>query len=198
VLWSAWSDWLVVCDCGFSVSALWCPLTTPIILLEFLLPWMWGISSWLLQQSAAAAPYLGHGVAPLGRRPWPWAWGRGCPLCRYSHNDWFQASNVMSLNTGLGRDACSQSSWDGVSWLQGTPEWFPYTETLGQQCAHYDWKSQDLDLTCKTLVAMMTQVKNSQDSLLCLACVMFVCVCVCVCVCVSRSVVSNSLWPHGL
>ena len=31
----------------------------------FLLPWMWGISSWLLQQSAAAAPYLGRGVAPL-------------------------------------------------------------------------------------------------------------------------------------
>ena len=25
-----------------------------------------------------------------------------------------------------------------------------------------------------------------------------VCVCVCVCVCVSHSVVSNSLWPHGL
>ena len=25
----------------------------------------WGISPWLLQQSAAAAPYLGHGVAPL-------------------------------------------------------------------------------------------------------------------------------------
>ena len=26
---------------------------------------MWGVSSWLLHQSAAAAPYLGHGVAPL-------------------------------------------------------------------------------------------------------------------------------------
>ena len=26
-----------------------------------------GISSWLLQQSAAAAPYLGRGVSPLGR-----------------------------------------------------------------------------------------------------------------------------------
>ena len=45
-----WSDWLVVCDYGFSVSALWCPLTTPILLLGFLLPWMWGISSQLLQQ----------------------------------------------------------------------------------------------------------------------------------------------------
>ena len=26
-LWSMWSDWLAFCDYGFSVSALWCPLT---------------------------------------------------------------------------------------------------------------------------------------------------------------------------
>ena len=35
----------------------------------FLLPWTWGISSGLLQQSAAAAPYLGQGVSP--HRPPP-------------------------------------------------------------------------------------------------------------------------------
>ena len=45
--WSMWSDWLVFCDYGFSVSALWCPLTTPTVLLGFLLPWMKGISSQL-------------------------------------------------------------------------------------------------------------------------------------------------------
>ena len=38
------------------------PLATPTILLGFLLPWAWGISSRLLQQSTAAAPYLGRGV----------------------------------------------------------------------------------------------------------------------------------------
>ena len=43
------SDWLVFCDYGFSVSALWCPLATPILLLGFLLPRTWGISSRLLQ-----------------------------------------------------------------------------------------------------------------------------------------------------
>ena len=32
-----WLDWLVVCEYGFSVSALWCPLATPTILLGFLL-----------------------------------------------------------------------------------------------------------------------------------------------------------------
>ena len=66
-----WSDWLVVYDCGFSLSAPWCPVSMPMVLLGFLLPWTWGISSWLILQSAATAPYLGCGVAPIGRHPWP-------------------------------------------------------------------------------------------------------------------------------
>ena len=69
-----WSDWLVFCDYGFSVSALWCPLATPTILIGFLLPWTWGISSRLLQQSTAAAPYLGRVVSPHHRPSWPWTW----------------------------------------------------------------------------------------------------------------------------
>ena len=64
-----WSDWLVFCDCGFSLSALWCPLLVPTILtwvsltldVEYLL--------------TAAAPNLGHGVSPLGHRFWLWTWG---------------------------------------------------------------------------------------------------------------------------
>ena len=40
----------------------------------FLLPWAWGISSRLLQQSAAAAPYLGWGVSPHCGPSWPSAW----------------------------------------------------------------------------------------------------------------------------
>ena len=69
-----WSDWLVFCDYGFSVSALWCPLTTPTVLLGFLLPWTWSVSSWLLQQSTAAARYLGGGVSPQGCPSWSWMW----------------------------------------------------------------------------------------------------------------------------
>ena len=34
-LWSMWSDWLVFCDYGFSVSALWSPLATPTVFLGF-------------------------------------------------------------------------------------------------------------------------------------------------------------------
>ena len=63
------TDWLVVCECGFSLSALWCPLSAPTTLLGFLLPWTWVISSLLLQQSTVAAPYLGSRVAPLDCHP---------------------------------------------------------------------------------------------------------------------------------
>ena len=37
-----WSDWLVFCDYGFSVPALWCPLAIPTVLLGFLLIWTKG------------------------------------------------------------------------------------------------------------------------------------------------------------
>ena len=77
-----WLDWLVFYDYGFSVSALLCPLATPTILLGFLLPWAWGISSWLLQQSAVTAPYFGRRVSPHGRPSWPWMWSSSSlPSC---------------------------------------------------------------------------------------------------------------------
>ena len=69
-----WSDWLVVCDYGLNVSALWCCLTTPTVLVEFLLPWSWGIYSRLLQQSAATAPFFRPGVSYQGCPSWPWTW----------------------------------------------------------------------------------------------------------------------------
>ena len=87
-----WLDWLVFCEYGFSVFALWCPLATPTVLLGFLLCWAWGISSWLLQQSAtigltldegylltATLPDLQRGIAPLGppAPTQPWLLGRG-------------------------------------------------------------------------------------------------------------------------
>ena len=40
--------WLVICDCGFSLPALWCPLSGPTVFLGFLLPCTWGMSSRLL------------------------------------------------------------------------------------------------------------------------------------------------------
>ena len=69
-----WLDWLDFCDSGFSVSALWCRLATPTILRGFLLPWTCGISSRLLQQSAATARYLGRGISPHCHHSWLWMW----------------------------------------------------------------------------------------------------------------------------
>ena len=67
-----WSDCLVFCDYGFTVSALWCPFATPTVLLGFLSPWTWGLSSRLPQQSTATAPYLGRGEGRLrGATPCP-------------------------------------------------------------------------------------------------------------------------------
>ena len=78
-------DWLVFRDYGFCVSSLWCPLATPTILLVFLLPWTWGISSRLLQQSVATAPYLGWGVSPHHPRSWPWTWSSSArPSCAHT------------------------------------------------------------------------------------------------------------------
>ena len=56
------------------------PFLSTYCLLGFLLPWTWGISSQLLQQSADAAPYLGCGVSPHGCCSWPWMWGTSSRL----------------------------------------------------------------------------------------------------------------------
>ena len=101
-----WLDWLVFCDYGFSVSALWCPLATPTILLGFLLPWTWGISSRLLQQSAAAAPYLGWRVSPHHHPSWPWTWSSSSrPSCTCAATApwmWSCSSRPLPLTSGVG------------------------------------------------------------------------------------------------
>ena len=79
-----WLDWLVFCDYGLCVCPLM-PLVTPTVLLGFLLPWAWGISSQLLQQSAASAPYLGRGVSPHSRPSWTWTWSSSSrPSCTHT------------------------------------------------------------------------------------------------------------------
>ena len=101
-----WLDCLVFCEYGFSVFALLCPLTTPTILLGFLLPWAWGISSRLLQQSAANAPYLGWGVSPHCRPSWPSTWDSSSrPSCARAATapwTWGWSSWPPPLASGVG------------------------------------------------------------------------------------------------
>ena len=100
-----WLDWLVFCEYGFSVFALWCPLATPTVLLGFLLPWSWGISSWLLQQSTANAPYLEWGVSPHGRPSWPRMWSSySWPSCAHAGTApwmWGWSSRPPPLASGV-------------------------------------------------------------------------------------------------
>ena len=94
------------CDYGFSLSARWCLLSVPTILLGYLLTWMWGVSSWLLQQSAATAPYLGGG-------------GRGESLLKIISNliTWTTAlSNSMKTKPcHVGPPKMGESWWRGLT-----------------------------------------------------------------------------------
>ena len=66
----------------FTLSALLFPFSMPTLLVGFPLPWMWSISSPLLQQSTAAAPDLGRRVSPLGCRSWRGVSPLGLPAPR--------------------------------------------------------------------------------------------------------------------
>ena len=89
-----WLDWLVFCDYGFSVSALWCPLATPTVFLGFLLP------------APAKRPYLGRGVFPHHRPSWPWMWNSSStPCCTRAATapwTWGCSSRLLPLTSDMG------------------------------------------------------------------------------------------------
>ena len=86
--------------------ALWCPLATPTVLLGFLSPWTQGISSRLLQQSTASAPYLGWGVSPHGCPSWPWTWSSSsqpsCACAAAAPWAWGCSSQLPPLTSDMG------------------------------------------------------------------------------------------------
>ena len=122
-----WLDWQVFCDYGFSVSALWYPLATTAVLLGFLLPWTCGISSRLLQQSAAAAPYLGQGISPHRCPSWPCTWNSSSrsSCARAATAPWMWGCSSRPPPPGLGR----------------------WVAPLGRSCAIAAWHSWPLHLT---------------------------------------------------
>ena len=70
------------------------------------LPCAWGISSWLLQQSAATAPYLGWGVSPHSCPSWPWTCSSSSwPSCARAATPpwtWGCSSQPLPLTLGMG------------------------------------------------------------------------------------------------
>ena len=108
-LWSMWSDWLVFCDYDFSVSALWHPLATPTVLLGFLLPWTWVISSQLLPSKENALVIANILFQQHKKRLYTWTSPDGqyqnqidCILCSQR---WI--SSIQSAKTRLGADCGS-------------------------------------------------------------------------------------------
>ena len=151
-----WLDWLVFWECGFSVSALWCPLATPTILLGFLLPWAWGISSRLLQQSTAAAPYLGRGVSPHHCPSWPSTWDSSsrssCARAATALWTWGCSSWPPSLASGvefLLLAAAPGLGPGGVGLAPSSRHPWPWTwvAPLSRSCAVTAWHSRLLPLT---------------------------------------------------
>ena len=149
-----WLDWLVFCDYGFSVSALWCPLATPTILLGFLLPWMWGISSRLLQQSAATAPYLGWGVSPHCRPSWPWTWssssrpGASCEELTHWKRLWcWEGLGAGEEGDDKGWDGWMASlTWWTWVWVNSGSWWWTgrpgVLRFMGSQRVEHDWVTE--------------------------------------------------------
>ena len=101
-----WSDWLVFHDYGISVSALWCPLATPTVLLGFLFPWMRGILHGCSSKAQPAAPYLGRGESPHCRPSWPWTWSSSSqPSCTHAATSplrWASSSQPPAQTSDMG------------------------------------------------------------------------------------------------
>ena len=128
------SDCLVFCGYGFGVSALRCPHATPTVLLGFLLPRTWGISSRLLQQRAAAAPYLDEGY-PLTAAP-PDLERGAAPLRPPA-----QAQPPL-LGGGAALLAAAPDLRGVVVRLAATPDLGRGVAPLGRSCAVAAWRSR--------------------------------------------------------
>ena len=111
-----WLDWLVFCDYGFSVSALWCLSQHLLSYLGFSylgrgvsLRGCSSIAQPLLLQSAATAPYLARGVSPHGRPSWPWTW---------SSSSWPCCACTMTAPWMWGyRNLMKTVVWCYISWI---------------------------------------------------------------------------------
>ena len=114
-----WLDWLVFCDYGFSVSGLWCPLTTLTILLCFLLPWTWSISylghrigycpAATVQEQLRGATPRSRSRAAAGRSyPLPKARGRGR---EEQPHPWGQGPRLRGATPCPGSGGCMGAGW---------------------------------------------------------------------------------------
>ena len=165
--WWLWHHCLLI----WQEILLFTAILLPIIIYVYLydITWAWGISSWLLQQSAAIAPYLGRGVSPHLCPSWPSTWDSSSrPSCARTamapwmwvgppghrpwprawvhgvappaHGPWPQSQGNSSRPPPLTSDA-------GYLLSTAPPGLGPGVAPLGPSCAIAVWYSRPLPLT---------------------------------------------------
>ena len=111
-----WSDWLVFCDYGFSVSALWGPLAAPTVLLGFLLPWRKAIFSWLPLLTLNMEQLLSGLLRPAAAAPWRWGCSSRPPSLTWEVGKLLSAAAPALSQPG----ALSCYPWP---WARGASSW---------------------------------------------------------------------------
>ena len=112
-----------------------------------------GISSWLLQQSSAIAPYLGWGVSPHRCPSWPSTWDSSsrpsCARAAMAPWMWGWSSRPQPLASVLGSLLLPAvpDLGRGVTPLIATPDLRRGVAPLGCPCALTVWYSRPLPLT---------------------------------------------------
>ena len=180
-----WSDWLVFCDCGFSLSALWCSLLAPTILTWVSLtldvgylftaapakhscrswPWTWCIPSKLLLLTlnvgyflccAATAPCLYSIQIPLSN---------SCSLAHSLRDGWVtlvSTIRVTEFGPGLGmrhntgQIEVNSETFVGMTWTEKTWSWLSGTH-INRACLR-------IKLTCERRVSI--QKERQPDGIL--------------------------------
>ena len=117
-----WSDWLLFCDYGFSVSALWCPSATPTVFLGFS-HLGYGVS--LHGCSSKAQPLL------LTLHPsWPWVWSSSSQPS-WAHAAaalwmWDSSSRLLLCHRSLALSVAAPDLGRGVAPLGCGPSQLPH------------------------------------------------------------------------
>ena len=118
------------------------------------LTFVWGISSRLLQQSAAAAPYLGSGVSPHHRPFWPWTWNSSSrPSCARAATPcwrWGRSSWPLPLASRRGVAPPGRWTWPWMWGLVRVAKCGQRTTNLRFTCVY---------LKCRLLIHTLQRLK---------------------------------------
>ena len=114
-----WSDWLVFCDCGSSLSALWCPLLVPTLVS---LPLDVGYHFTEAPWGAVQGSYLGLGVSPHSCCSWPWMWGISSQPLLLSLDMEYLLLTTLAFHSHHSWTVSTQHWLHFPAWVRETPD----------------------------------------------------------------------------